>query len=298
MKFSAIFILCLTLSGLSAAQTVPEPKWTMISSAQGDFSVSYPPEVITSGSTGHAMISSSNSETSFVISLFETEGAKAWAKADRTINVYTDLKISRFVSGDFIVEMSTIDKTPFYISIELTSSKGIYTVTIASKTAKDAVLTRMLNSIRLNGKPLIKHTDPDVTFDENKISAKSVTTSKVISDALVREQKTKIDVNYGKGTRQLSDLNTIYSRPFLVLKKDRPSYTDAARQGQVQGTIWLMVEFKGNGDIGMISIAKGLPQGLNNEAVEAAKKIKFLPAEIDGKPADVTRIVTYSFAFY
>jgi hypothetical protein len=39
-------------------------------------------------------------------------------------------------------------------------------------------------------------------------------------------------------------------------------------------------------------------KGLVINSVDAARRIKFLPAEVDGKPVDVTKIVEYSFSIY
>jgi hypothetical protein len=41
-----------------------------------------------------------------------------------------------------------------------------------------------------------------------------------------------------------------------------------------------------------------LNKGLVKNSVDAARRIKFLPAEVDGKPIDVSRMVEYSFSIY
>ena len=66
----------------------------------------------------------------------------------------------------------------------------------------------------------------------------------------------------------------------------------------IQGNVRLKVQFLETGEIGEIQVVSGLPYGATENAIEAAKKIKFLPAVKDGKPITSAKIVTYNFAIY
>ncbi len=83
-----------------------------------------------------------------------------------------------------------------------------------------------------------------------------------------------------------------------ILSKPRANYTDAARQNQVQGTVTLRVTFTASGQIGSISPVNGLPYGLTEQAIAAARSIKFEPAKKNGVPQTVTKQVQYSFTIY
>lgn len=84
----------------------------------------------------------------------------------------------------------------------------------------------------------------------------------------------------------------------VILSKPRANYTDAARQNQAQGTITLRVQFLANGQIGEISPINTLPYGLTEQAMAAARNIRFEPAKQNGKPYTVVRNVSYSFTLY
>lgn len=86
--------------------------------------------------------------------------------------------------------------------------------------------------------------------------------------------------------------------PLKILSKPRPSYTDRARMNNVQGTILLLVSFTKAGQIGNILILKGLDSGLNQNAIRAARAMKFQPATEAGVPITATRQVEYSFSIY
>lgn len=83
-----------------------------------------------------------------------------------------------------------------------------------------------------------------------------------------------------------------------IISKPRPSYTDAARQNNVQGTVILRVTFLASGQIGGISAVKGLPNGLTEQAIAAARRISFSPKKIDGVGQSVTRQIEYTFSIY
>lgn len=87
-------------------------------------------------------------------------------------------------------------------------------------------------------------------------------------------------------------------KPLQILAKPRANYTDAARTNQTQGTVTLRVTFLANGQIGNVGIVNYLPDGLTEQAIEAAKQIKFEPAMQNGKTIAVTKQVQYSFTLY
>ena len=86
--------------------------------------------------------------------------------------------------------------------------------------------------------------------------------------------------------------------PVQILSKPRANYTDAARLNFTQGKVVLRVTFSANGQIGAISVITGLSDGLTEQAIAAARGIKFEPARRDGVPYSVTKPVEYTFTIY
>ncbi len=83
-----------------------------------------------------------------------------------------------------------------------------------------------------------------------------------------------------------------------ILSKPRPGYTDAARTNNIQGTVILSVTFLASGQVGGVSVVKGLPNGLSEQAIAAAKRISFEPAKTNGQGQTVTKRIEYSFSIY
>lgn len=86
--------------------------------------------------------------------------------------------------------------------------------------------------------------------------------------------------------------------PLRIISKPRPSYTEDARQSQVTGVVRLKVVFMASGEIGSVTPVSGLSSGLTEQAVAAAKQIKFEPQRTDGVPQTVSKTIEYSFSIY
>ncbi|HKQ74199.1 MAG TPA: TonB family protein [Blastocatellia bacterium] len=80
-----------------------------------------------------------------------------------------------------------------------------------------------------------------------------------------------------------------------ILYREKAKYTDAARDNGVQGTVVLQVVFHANGKLTNFKVVRGLPDGLTESAIAAAKKIRFEPAMKDGKPVSVRGTLEFTF---
>jgi TonB family protein len=80
-----------------------------------------------------------------------------------------------------------------------------------------------------------------------------------------------------------------------ILYREKAEYTQEARDNNVEGTVQLSVVFGADGQIKEIRVLRGLPHGLTEKAIEAAKKIRFKAAAADGQPVNVRGILEYSF---
>jgi len=83
-----------------------------------------------------------------------------------------------------------------------------------------------------------------------------------------------------------------------ILSKPKANYTDAARQNAIQGTVTLRVTFNADGTIGQISVISGLTNGLTEQAIAAARLIRFEPMKVNGVPVKTTKSIPYTFTIY
>jgi TonB family protein len=80
-----------------------------------------------------------------------------------------------------------------------------------------------------------------------------------------------------------------------IKKKPEPSYTNQARENGIEGTVIIRCIFTATGRVTNIKVISALPDGLAERAVEAAKKIKFIPATKDGHPVSMWMELQYEF---
>jgi len=73
-----------------------------------------------------------------------------------------------------------------------------------------------------------------------------------------------------------------------ILSKPKPVYTEEARTLRIEGDVVLDVTFTAAGVLRVLAVATGLGHGLDEAAIDAAKKIRFNPAKRDGSAVDHT----------
>jgi periplasmic protein TonB len=83
-----------------------------------------------------------------------------------------------------------------------------------------------------------------------------------------------------------------------ILHRERAKYTEEARHNKVEGAVLLTIVFGADGRIHDIRTVRGLPHGLTETSIEAARKIRFHPAVENGKPVSVRATLEFSFALY
>ena len=83
-----------------------------------------------------------------------------------------------------------------------------------------------------------------------------------------------------------------------ILSKPTPSYTDEARQNQITGTVVLQLVLSASGNVTDIKAVSGLPYGLTERAIAAARQIQFTPAMKDGRAVSQYIRVEYNFNMY
>jgi TonB family protein len=97
------------------------------------------------------------------------------------------------------------------------------------------------------------------------------------------------------------DQNRVYApqevdRKAVITSKPEAGWTEEARKNQVSGVVRLRVILSHTGQVTNIAVYKGLPDGLTEKAIAAARQIKFTPAQKGGKP--VSQKVTLEYNFF
>ncbi len=76
------------------------------------------------------------------------------------------------------------------------------------------------------------------------------------------------------------------ARPVQILEKPKPVYTAEARAQKIEGAVVLDVVFAASGEVRVMGVVRGLGHGLDENAIDAARHIRFAPATQSGTPVD------------
>ncbi len=98
-----------------------------------------------------------------------------------------------------------------------------------------------------------------------------------------------------------------YTKPFrysevkkkaTITEKPEPGFTEEARRFNVSGVVRLLAVLAASGEVQNIQIVKGLPHGLTEKSVAAAQKVRFNPAQKDGRAVSQFVIFEYNYNIY
>lgn len=107
------------------------------------------------------------------------------------------------------------------------------------------------------------------------------------------------DAPYGTGVVEAASDQPVrftvgMTRPEAIYQV-QPRYSEAARRAGVQGAVVVDAVIDEQGRVTEVRILRGLPMGLDREAVAAVKQWRFTPATLSGKPVKVYFSLTVNF---
>lgn len=123
------------------------------------------------------------------------------------------------------------------------------------------------------------------------------------STVSLKKQDKSIEVFDGPGSFYDKNPLDVHKGPDVDTKarlqsKTEPGYTSEAENQRNNGTVILRCIFTSQGTVTNIRVVKGLPGGLTEKAMEAARQIKFTPAMKDGKPVSMWIQLEYNFNLF
>jgi hypothetical protein len=184
----------------------------------------------------------------------------------------------------------------YFEHLYIASNDFNYFVSVRGKLKNKAELQRFLFSVILGGKPLFQQKEKS-TFEEETVSLDTLKTSAEVSEAYGRKiEKKEIKISYETDSSQYEEINyEKFTRLPIILESPYPTLN--RRDVQIGNLIYiakLKVNFLAEGQIGDIIVYSNSKKDFMKACVEAARKIRFIPAQIDGKNVDATMIVDYS----
>jgi len=131
-------------------------------------------------------------------------------------------------------------------------------------------------------------------------SAANAAVSQFFSSIKFGKPRNATEVEDGPGLPLELDGERIYrgkevtTKPRLISKPE-PQYTNEALNNRVTGRVILRVLFSKTGDVTNVHVVQGLPHGLSEASIQAARQIRFTPATKDGNPVSMWMQLEYNF---
>jgi len=144
-----------------------------------------------------------------------------------------------------------------------------------------------LYEVRAYGAPL---DDPRINTFFHHLSLKKTKGSYEISDSVQSGSFDTANATIYTG-KEVDTKARLRSKPDAT-------YSDNAKSEQITGTVILRCIFAADGTVTNIRVIQGLPNGLTEKAIEAARKIKFVPATKDGRNVSMWMQLEYNFNLY
>lgn len=273
--------------------------------SKGEFGASVPPEtIIITEVDDHPIFVLSSQDVRIDITIRPNRGpsdsALAIRPAARNRGIETDFELGKVVGHVNVSERPDRYATVIYAS----SKKYSYFVAAYARVPEHPKVKRFLASLKFDGKPLM-----NIPGENSKVSATPQQLEDMPSSPIVK-QFLKTRVNKKNEVRfepldpkipvvidQEPDLDvtdlTKVTRSLIILRNPKPAYRPSLSRSS--GIITVVVTLLATGEVGTIIVDSKADRGMAEAAVDAARQIKFIPAEYEGRPIDVTRRFVYGY---
>lgn len=235
------------------------------------------------------LISCFSDRTLMNVEIYENDQPRQAVKA-LTDSLKIDGKEISLGDDFYGIEQTINQKDSVFLQFFVAGKKHIYVITAATRGLPNETTKTFIESLKFLSAERRRSADQS----EKAISISSL---KSVEPELIDEtgapDKSNPPIVPAKEAKNASTLKGI-----IILSKPNPSYTQAARKNKISGNVRLRLNFGADGRINQFRVMQSLPDGLLREAVIAALRIKFLPAEQSGKPRPNNKLVEYNFKTY
>jgi hypothetical protein len=299
-----ILIIVFVLFGfakISAQEAVSADKWRRFETDDKEFSVAMPPNAVIDAEERKLdqilNIVAFQNGVEMELKIFKGDGVKELllnrALRERNMTLVTK-------AGDFsILKSAPGTSSKFQNAFWIAKKDTMYFLRVAAKTEREKEVSRFLYSVILQGKPLFVQKEKS-NFPEETVSVSSLKTSPEVIEAFERKpQKNKINITYEAGVTEIDNEIEGLTRKVIILERPFPSLNPGiANGGSTSFTAKLKIKFLANGQIGDIVVLTITHKDFSKACVEAAQKIRFIPAQITGKNADFEEIIDYTVEIF
>lgn len=183
-------------------------------------------------------------------------------------------------------------------SLTIIEKKNFYTLIVRCKPEAEKKAERFFLSIKIGDKSLIVK-DKEMSFQEDTVDASSLKTSPEI----IAAEKRKTGNFDGEITYEPKDMSEKIPETenlehrALIVEKPYPRYSSSTGFTLATEKLYvrLKVQFRADGQIGdIVVLSSDDNKGFTENSVNAARRIKFVPAQRNGSAVESFQVIEYS----
>jgi TonB family protein len=317
-RFNAIFLtlvilFCASCMAANAADDIKAPQkatsWERYTSGGEEFSallpkrplvasISRPRQMLASAPPDGLLYAAYSDGTGYVVLSFDNtkrqEELEVFISEFREYGVFNqgatferDVALAGFKGKQYHVKS---DKTDIGGSVQFYRTKNrVYIFEAVGDARSQPAIERFLKSVTLGTKAKGK----DIARLEAERKAAAASSLPALPPAEPKNQPPAPAV----ADEQVFTPREVTRKAVLVARAE-PKYTEDARQQSISGTVVLRAVFSSSGEVIRIRAVSGLPYGLTERAIAAARQIMFIPAIKDGRFVSQYIQIEYNFNLY
>lgn len=300
-----IFLLIVVIVAAAVSATAQTTKWTRYVAEDGKFSALLP--------TG-AVIDAKKSDSG---EFFWVYGFVPAVEITLTARKRPEFLFIRPVPGQPEQPQST-ENEEFVVSkwenktggryqtvIGILGKKILYNLRVEGPAANHPDVMRALLGLRIHGKPLVSQKDPETDAAGEVVLSKLVTSPEIEEARKRKIVDMKGRISYEAATNgNVAPPKPNYTRRAIIVEQPPPmpdpgsSYLALRNATQVRGVnvsnVTVRVTLRADGQVGDIVFIGTPLADFAKRVRQAARKIRFVPAQLDGRNVDSEEFIDYS----
>ncbi|HEY0080302.1 MAG TPA: energy transducer TonB [Pyrinomonadaceae bacterium] len=207
-----------------------------------------------------------------------------------TLDFVRSVSRNNFTGKQYALKYNDVRSGSF---IAFWTAKHAYIVASVGADYSHAAVKRFFDSFTLGGKPAGRTIQMDAV--EKRTAAASSAEMKPGAQPGAQQNSTA-NLALKDGAEALQPREV--TRKAVIVYKPEPNFTEEARRNNVTGMVKLRCVLSSTGRVTAVSVIKGLPDGLTETAIRAARHILFFPAIKDDKKVSQWITIEYNFNIY
>jgi hypothetical protein len=299
LRLSTVTLAIIALFTLHASAQ-SDGAWVRLASLNGEVEMVVPTSGLVLQEKDKSDVSLDLKDAWFTVHVAKREDAKGYVNRMKFPNEEGSTVESRRI-GSFPAKIRTIDLEKYFAaSVYVASKTHYYFFSSSAQSKENPAVKRFLANLKVGGEYVFPNTthDPGPLAQSETLKIEQLRMNQAVIDSFSKPDASPRSFQFGKVNPPSREFDAGYTRRLFLTGKPKPTYTDSARTANKEGRIYATVEFRADGTIGAVLVDPRLDRSLAVNVANVIAKIKFVPAEIDGKPITVTKHVHYEFDIY